>query len=193
MGTANLGIRSKKKERQKQMDNKRGDSNGALRQEYDEQMAQAQSQKGWFHCGIAFWFHPYTVLLILGTSGIFAIGSAAFAAAVSWERDALRMALGETIDIAHKKVLIEGYGYRIVRERATPGRAYFTTELVRNVEAKGKVQRRYESDRFDLAARADAADYKANQLSHTRDYAGKNLDHLDDEEAATLSELEMLD
>ena len=162
----------------------------ALEQEYEALQKKLQARKSWTACAFAFFLHKKTILAICVT---FAVGMAVttgIAAGVGWERDAVKSILGEDLDIAHKQVWFRTSGWMLVWERHVPGRVLQTSEIVRNNVSKSKVFEQVEKTRFNLAAKADAADFKANQLSHHRDYAKTNLDHLDDKEFARTAEVE---
>ena len=139
------------------------------------------------------WFHPFNALiyLVVFTVGILTTG--AFSYAVGLERDALRMVLGDNMAIAHKTTLYRGFGYRIVRERDTPGEKYSPGEILTNVESRQRVQEVYEGERFHRAGRIGTVKAKADRYIDRDRYTDRALEHLDDEEIAGLAEAGLLD
>ena len=161
-----------------------------LHEEYEQLRARLEKRKSWTACAFAFFLHKKTVAGIFVS---FAIGMAitsGIAAGVGWERDAVRSVMGEDLDIAYKQVWFRSAGWMLVWERHVPGRVLQTSEIVRNNVSASKVKQRLESTRFNLAAAADAAKFQAEQLSHTREYAGTNLDDLDDQEFERTAKVE---
>ena len=139
------------------------------------------------------WFHPFNALiyLVVFTVGILTTG--AFSYAVGLERDALRNILGDDMAISHKEVLYRGFGYRIVRERDTPGQTYSPGEILVNIESRERVNKVREDERFHRSARVGAVKAKADRYSDRTRYTDRYADHLSDEDAETLSEIGLLD
>tara|TARA_Y100000310_G_C20490540_1_gene718960 strand:- start:383 stop:925 length:543 start_codon:yes stop_codon:yes gene_type:complete len=147
----------------------------------DQTQQQPESKKlNYFTIAIMWWLHPINVLIyfLIFTTGILTIG--AFSYAVGLERDALRMVLGDDMAISHKKTLFRGYGYRIVRERDTPGEKYSPGEVLVNVESRQRVHEVREGERFHRAARVGAVKAKADRYSSRDRYTDRAVEHLHD-------------
>ena len=117
----------------------------------------------------------------------------AFSYAVGLERDALRNILGEDMAISHKEVLYRGFGYRIVRERDTPGQIYSPGEVLVNLESRESVKRVREGERFERAARVGAVKAEAERYSARDRHTERYVNHLSDEDTETLSEIGLID
>ena len=112
-----------------------------MEQEEQQQVHQPPPPKkpGYAEIAILWWLHPINVAfyLIIFTTGILTTG--AFSYAVGLERDALRNILGDDLAISHKEILYKGFGYRIVRERDTPGQKYSPGEILTNLESRERL------------------------------------------------------
>lgn len=137
---------------------------------------------------ILWWFHPINIAVYLIVFTIGLLASTAFSYAVDLERSAVRMVMGDDMAIAHKTTLFRGYGYRIIRERDTPGEKYSPGEILINLESRQRVHKVREGERFERASRAGAVKAKAYRYSHRRKYTDRAMDHLDDEEFASADE-----
>ena len=142
---------------------------------------------------IMWWFHPINAIIyfIIFTTGVLTTG--AFSYAVGLERDALRNILGEDMAISHKEVLYRGFGYRIVRERDTPGQIYSPGEVLVNLESRESVKRVREGERFERAARVGAVKAEAKRYSARDRHTERYVNHLSDEDTETLSEIGLID
>ena len=129
---------------------------------------------------IMWWLHPINVLIYVVVFTVGVLSSSAFSYAVGLERDALRMVLGDDMAISHKKTLFRGYGYRIVRERDTPGEKYSPGEILVNVESRQRVHEVREGERFHRAARVGAIKAKADRYSSRDSYTDRAVEHLHD-------------
>lgn len=137
---------------------------------------------------ILWWLHPINiaVYLIVFTFGLLATG--AFSYAVSLERSAVRMVMGDDMAIAHKTTLFRGYGYRIVRERDTPGEKYSPGEILINLESRQRVHKVREGERFERASRVGAVKAKADRYSDRDQYTERVVEHLHDTGLAKANE-----
>lgn len=154
---------------------------------------QAHSAPTYGQIFFMWWFHPVN---LLAYAVIFAVGlltTSAFSYAVGLERDALKSILGKDLAIAHKTTLFKFNGYRIVRERDTPGTKYSPGEIVTNIESRERVNKVREDERFANASRIGATQAKADTYSARTRYTDRALEHLDDEEIANLAEAGLLD
>ena len=129
---------------------------------------------------IMWWLHPINVLIYVVVFTVGVLSSSAFSYAVGLERDALRMVLGDDMAISHKKTLFRGYGYRIVRERDTPGEKYSPGEVLVNVESRQRVHEVREGERFHRAARVGSIKAKADRYSSRDRYTDRAVEHLHD-------------
>ena len=161
----------------------------------NEQQEQQPKQRrpGYMEIAILWWLHPINVAvyLILFITGMLTAG--AFSYAVGLERSAIRMVMGDNMAISHKTTLFRGYGYRIVRERDTPGEKYSPGEILVNVESRQRVHEVREGERFERASRVGAVKAKADRYSARDQYTDRAMEHLDDEDAETLSRYGLLD
>ncbi len=154
---------------------------------------QAQSAPTYGQVFFMWWFHPIN---LLAYAVIFTVGmltTTAFSYAVGLERDALKSVLGKDLAIAHKTTLFKFNGYRIVRERDTPGTKYSPGEIVRNIESRQRVDEVREDERFGHASRIGAIKAKADVYSARGRHSNQALEHLDDEEIANLDQYGLLD
>tara|TARA_R100000152_G_C6778113_1_gene208528 strand:+ start:764 stop:1273 length:510 start_codon:yes stop_codon:yes gene_type:complete len=154
---------------------------------------QAQSAPTYGQIFFMWWFHPYN---LLGGAALFVVAmltTTAFSYAVGLERDALKSILGNDLAIAHKTTLFKFNGYRIVRERDTPGTKYSPGEIVRNIESRQRVDEVREDERFANASRIGAVNAKADTYSARSRHSNQALEHLDDEEIANLNQHGLLD
>ena len=162
--------------------------------EQQQQQQQPQEKKPTYaEIAIMRWFHPFNVLVYLVVFTVGVLTTGAFSYAVGLERDALRMVLGDNMAISHKTTLYRGFGYRIVRERDTPGEKYSPGEILTNVESRQRVQEAYEGERFHRAGRIGTVKAKADRYTARDRYTDRALEHLDDEEIAGLAEAGLLD
>tara|TARA_R100001594_G_scaffold35632_2_gene65100 strand:+ start:2898 stop:3392 length:495 start_codon:yes stop_codon:yes gene_type:complete len=162
--------------------------------EQQQQQQQPQKKKpSYAEIAIAWWFHPFNILVYLVVFTVGVLTTGAFSYAVGLERDALRMVLGDNMAISHKTTLYRGFGYRIVRERDTPGEKYSPGEILTNVESRQRVQEAYEGERFHRAGRIGTVKAKADRYIDRDRYTDRALEHLDDEEIAGLAEAGLLD
>jgi len=159
----------------------------------DEQQQPEKRKLGYAQIALMWWFHPINCLLyfLIFTTGVLTTG--AFSYAVGLERDALRMVLGNDMAISHKTTLFKFNGYRFVRERDTPGEKYSPGEVLVNVESRQRVHEVREEERFHRAARVGAVKAKADRYSARDRYTDRAVEHLDDEDAETLSRYGLLD
>jgi len=154
-------------------------------QPQQQQQQPVQKRPGYAEIALMWWFHPingliYVLLFVIGM-----LASSAFSYAVQLERTALRNVLGKELAISHKDVLFEGYGYRIVRERANPTGKYSPGEILINRESRQGVDEVLEGERFERAARIGAIKAKAYRYSDRKEYTDRAMDHLDDEGLAS--------
>jgi len=160
-----------------------------MEQEEQQQVHQPPPPKkpGYAEIAILWWLHPINVAfyLIIFTTGILTTG--AFSYAVGLERDALRNILGDDLAISHKEILYKGFGYRIVRERDTPGQKYSPGEILTNLESRESVKRVREGEMFERASRIGTVKAKAERYSARDEYTRRYLNHLSDEDVETLS------
>ena len=148
----------------------------------DDQTAQQTESKkpNYFTIAFMWWLHPFNVLIYLILFTVGTLSSAAFCYAEGLERNALRMVLGNDMAISHKKTLFRGYGYRIVRERDTPGEKYSPGEILVNVESRQRVHEVREGERFHRAARVGSIKAKADRYSSRDSYTDRAVEHLHD-------------
>ena len=147
----------------------------------DQTEQQTESKKlNYATIAIMWWLHPINVLIYVVVFTVGVLSSSAFSYAVGLERDALRMVLGDDMAISHKKTLFRGYGYRIVRERDTPGEKYSPGEILVNVESRQRVHEVREGERFQRAARVGSIKAKADRYSSRDSYTDRAVEHLHD-------------
>ena len=139
-----------------------------------------QRKPGYMELAILWWLHPINVCiyLLLFATGVLATG--AFSYAVQLERDALRMVLGDNMDIAHKQTVFKAFGYRWVRERDTPGSKYSPGEILVTLESRQRVHKVREGERFERASRVGAVKAKADRYSDRDQYTDRVVEHLHD-------------
>jgi hypothetical protein len=157
------------------------------------QQQPVQRKPGYMELAILWWLHPVNIVIYLVLFSVGLLTAGAFSYAVGLERSAIRMVMGDNMAISHKTTLFRGYGYRIVRERDTPGEKYSPGEILVNVESRQRVQEVHEGERFNRAGRVGTVKAKADRYSARDRYTDRALEHLDDEDAETLSKYGLLD
>ena len=144
----------------------------------NEETSTDKKKPGYVELAFMWWLHPLNVCiyLLLFATGVLATG--AFSYAVQLERDALRMVLGDNMDIAHKQTVFKAFGYRWVRERDTPGSKYSPGEILTNLESRQKLNEASENERFASASRVGAVEAKADTYSARDDYTDRLIEHI---------------
>ena len=134
----------------------------------------------WLHVGFSFWFHPITISVASVVVAWVVLWTAGFSHAVGIEREGLRHATGERIQIAHKTVLVKHFmGYRIVMERANHGVTYTTSELVQNEETKTFLGRSLNGQRREMARRLEITEAERVSTDTTGEHDAEALKKLD--------------
>ena len=164
-----------------------------MNEELEQEVKQQPRKPRASEIAIMWWFHPINMLFYVLIFSVGVLTTGAFSYAVGLERDALRNILGEDLAISHKEVLYKGFGYRIVRERDTPGQIYSPGEVLVNLESREAVKRVREDERFDRSARVGAVKAEAERYSARDRYTERYVNHLSDEDAETLSEIGLID
>ena len=144
----------------------------------NEEAITDKKKPGYVEIAFMWWLHPVNVgiYLLLFATGILA--TSAFSYAVQLERDALRMVLGNNMDIAHKQTIFKAFGYRWVRERDTPGSKYSPGEILTNLESRQKLNEASENERFASASRVGAVEAKADAYSARDKYTDRLIEYI---------------
>lgn len=137
-----------------------------------------EKKPGYVEIAFMWWLHPINIGIYLMLFGVGLLTTGAFSYAVGLERDALRMVLGDNMDIAHKTTMFKFNGYRFVRERDTPGSKYSPGEILTNLESRQKLNEASESERFASASRVGAIEAKADAYSARDDYTDRLIEHI---------------